>query len=294
MHASRPSPTLVAATVLLVASAAGCRDGRAVPQPAIDRAIQSLVSQQGSLDPILAIILDSVRRRFELAAVPPQTAHVDAAQDAARKAGTVMRTGDGLADMLAVFRRLMDPSATASAADIEALRMPIDQVTAMAIHCQTLPLPADFLRTLDEMVELGGYVMTHAVLASQWALENGCLPAAALDARRQGQVDALLRQIEQEEGLLTDRRVEALATLFYIGQGRHARQEWLDLVLERQLPDGQWPAYADQPNTPNPHTTLMALWLLLEARSEGHPSPIPIVAQPPDRPDAARDSGARR
>jgi hypothetical protein len=282
MHASRPLATLLV-TGLLLTGIGACHRGRPVPQSAVDRAIQSLVAQQESLDPILAIILDSVRRRFDLAAVPPQAPYVDAAQQAARNAGTAMRTGDKLADMLAVFRRLMDPSATATAADIEALRMPIDQVTATAIHCQTIPLPADFLMTLDEMVELGGYAMTHAVIASQWLVENGCVPAATIAARKQRNVDALVRQIEKEDGLLTDRRVEALATLFYVGGGDHARQEWLDFVLQRQLPDGQWSGYADQPQTPNAHTTLMALWLLLEARSEGRPSRIPMVAQPSAR-----------
>lgn len=271
------TPSLVAA--LLLASAGACRSGRAVPQTAIDHAVGSLVAQQESLDPILAIILDSVRRRFDLTAVPPQTARVDAAQEAARKAGTMMRTGDSLADMLAVFRRLMDPSAVVTAAAIEGLRMPIDQVTATAIHCQAIPPPADFLKTLDEMVELGGYAMTHAVIASQWMVENGCIPAATMAARRKRHVDALVRQIEKDDGQLTDRRVEAMATLFYIGEGRRAPQEWLDFVLQRQLPDGQWPGYADQPQTPNAHTTLMALWLLLEARSEGHPPSVPMVAQ---------------
>jgi hypothetical protein len=255
-------------------------EGRPVPPEAIDRAIQSLTAQQESLDPILAIILDSVRRRFDLAAVPSQRAYVDAQEQAAREAGTVMRTGDPLANMLAIFRRLMDPTATASAEEVEALRMPIDQITAMAIHCQTVPLPADYLMTLDEMVALGGYAMTHAIVAGQWAIENGCIPEATMAERRQRHVDALVRQIEKEEGLLTDRRVEALTTLFYIGGGEHVRQEWLDFVLQRQLPDGQWPGYANQPRTPNAHTTLLALWLLLEARSEGSPSRIPMVAQP--------------
>ena len=286
MKLSRSRTTLVVAALGVLAviglllAARTWRGGRTVPQAAIDRAIGSLTAQQQSLDPILAIILDSVRRRFALDAVPPQTAYVDAAQEAARRSGTVMRTGDHLADMLAIFRRLMDPSATATAAEIEALRMPIDQITAMAIHCQTVPLPADYLLTLDEMVKLGGYAMTHAVIASQWMFENGCVPEATLAERRQRHIDALLRQIEKEEGLLTDRRVEALATLFYIGGGAHARQEWLDFVLQRQLPDGQWPGYANQPQTPNAHTTLMALWLLLEARAAGDPPRVPMVAQP--------------
>lgn len=248
-------------------------------QLAIDRAAWSLVAQQPSLDPILALILDSLRRRFDLATVPPQAPYVDAAQEAARQNGTVIRTGDRLGDMLAIFRRLIDPSAHATVADIDALQMPIDQVTTTALHCQTVPLPADFLLTLDEMVDLGGYNMTHAIIASQWLLENGCIAPEAIAARKQRNIDALLRQIEKDEGQLTDRRVEALATLYYIGGGDRVRPEWIDFVLQRQLPDGQWPAYADQPQTPNPHTTLMALWFLLEARSAAAPSRIPMVAQ---------------
>jgi hypothetical protein len=258
-------------------------DAHPVPQEAIDRAVQALTAQQESLDPILAIILDSIRRRFELTAVPSQRPYVDAQQQAAQEAGTVMRTGDPLANMLAIFRRLMDPSASATAAEVEALRMPIDQVTAMAIHCQAVPLPADYFLTLDEMVDLGGYALTHAVIAGQWLLENGCAPEATIAERRQRYLEALVRQIDKEEGLLTDRRVEAMATLFYLGAGEHARSEWIDFVLQRQLPDGQWPGYANQPQTPNAHTTLMALWLLLEARSVGSPSRIPMMAQPDAR-----------
>jgi hypothetical protein len=56
-----------------------CDRGRAVPQPTIDRAVQSLRQEQ-PLDPILAIILDSVRRRFALSNVPSQRPYVDTAQ----------------------------------------------------------------------------------------------------------------------------------------------------------------------------------------------------------------------
>lgn len=282
MNPSRLLATLAVTAVLLLLGGGflllrGGRDARG-PQAAIDRAVRALAAEQ-SLDPILAIILDSVRRRFDLAGIPPQTAYVDAAQQAARANGTVMRTGDKLADMLAVFRRLMDPGARATVADIDALHFPIDQVTSAALHCQTVPLPADFFLTLDEMVELGGYAMTHAIIASQWLLENGCVPAETIAVRRPQHVAALLRQIEKEEGQLTDRRVEALATLFYIGAGDRARPEWLEFVLQRQLPDGHWPGYADQPQTPIAHTTLMALWMLLEAQSADRPSPVPMVAQ---------------
>lgn len=282
---SRAALVVVIGIVVLAAAGAlwlragGRGDSDGALQPAIDRATAALVRQQQSLDPILAVILDSIRRRFDLSSVPPQAPYVDAAQAAARANGTAIRTGDQLYDMLAIFRRLMDPAATVTVADIDALRMPIDQVTATALYCQTIPLPADFVLTLDEMVDLGGYNMTHAIIAFQWLLENGCIPEATLAARHQRHVDALLRQIEKEDGLITDRRVEALATLFYIGGGDRVRPEWIALVLQRQLPDGQWPGYADQPQTPNAHTTLMALWLLLEARTAAAPSTVPMVAQ---------------
>lgn len=256
-----------------------CDRGRVVPQVTIDRAVQSLTAGQQTLDPILAIILDSVRRRFELAAVPPQQSYVDSAQATAHGAGTVMRTGDNLADMLAVFRRLMDPDARVTVAEVDALRMPIDQVTAIAIHCQALPPPADYLMTLDEMVALGGYAMTHAIIASQWLVENGCESPETIAVRHPRYVEALVQQIKKDDGTITDRRVEALATLFYIGEGKHAPQEWVDFVVQKQRPDGGWPAYADRTDASNPHTTLMALWLLLEARAESDRPRTPMVAQ---------------
>jgi hypothetical protein len=269
----------IAMLVVVSVGTIACDRGRVVPQVTIDRAVQSLTAGQQTLDPILAIILDSVRRRFELAAVPPQQSYVDSAQATAHGAGTVMRTGDNLADMLAVFRRLMDPDARVTVAEVDALRMPIDQVTAIAIHCQALPPPADYLMTLDEMVALGGYAMTHAIIASQWLVENGCESPETIAVRHPRYVEALVQQIKKDDGTITDRRVEALATLFYIGEGKHAPQEWVDFVVQKQRPDGGWPAYADRTDASNPHTTLMALWLLLEARAESDRPRTPMVAQ---------------
>ena len=268
----------VLATGMLAHGVAAChRTGRAVPQQAIDRAVGFLADRQNALDPVVAMLLEFVRRKFDLAQIPSQRDYVEQAWRTALANGTVARTGDTLAALLGVFRRLIDPSARATVADIEALRMPIDQITAMALHCDTVPLPADYLKTLDEMVHLGGYALTHAVLAGEWAIENGCIVPTAFAEPRARSAAALVAQVEKERDLLTDRRMEAMVMLFFMGEGRQVPDEWIALVLRKQLGTGAWPAHSNQPTVPNDHTTVLGLWLLLEAQHEGMIAPVPMV-----------------
>ena len=125
---------------------------------------------------------------------------------------------------------------------------------------------------------LGGYASTHAVLASVWLQENGC----EVDARRLAvsRDEAVRKLVELLDGATapTDLRAEALAMLNYAGQPALAGARHVAALLDVQRDDGGWALAVDR-DASHPHTTALALWVLLEAR---HPqrTRAPMISRP--------------
>ena len=69
----------------------------------------------------------------------------------------------------------------------------VEEIITHSLYCDTSPLPALFGRRLLEFVNLGGYELTHAVLAHELLHDNKCmadvrLTAASSKARSSGGV----------------------------------------------------------------------------------------------------------
>ena len=166
---------------------------------------------------------------------------------------------------------------------IEMLPSSVDRLTARALHCDRHPLPDAWLEALDAETERGSYALTHAALAGEWALENGCLSAAAIRPVRRQQVE-LLEQLASQRAELAAKRsasddlwLEALAMLHYVGEPDRVPNVWIDAVLDAQQVDGGW---APHPvgMASHPHPTALALWVLLEYL---HPNAPPAPMIPP-------------
>ncbi len=200
-----------------------------------------------------------------------------------RRFGLELRTASGLAlhevpdggqrpALAAVYRRLVDPDAEIEAAAIAALPTVVDRITASALHCGRIPLPSNWLEVLRRAGETGGYALTHAALAAQWTLENGCVDPLTLAPVQTAIVDRLVDLASRRDGLArefetpTDLWIESLAMLHYLGAESRVERVWIDQLVRLQRPDGGFSARPDRERS-DAHASALALWVLLEELS---------------------------
>ena len=241
---------------------------------AADRGEAHLRQRAEQIDPTMLLILDFVARRFD----------IDWMRAAAARARTPIPTtscaaGDAGcegASARSSIRRLVDPSVRVTAAEIanlaEASGSQVDGFTFAALHCRTVPLADDYPQRIAHWLDPkgGNYDPPHAALALQWAIEQGCLdpseePIAHLRAV------AIEQLVHFADGVPRDQPIEAVAMLGYLGARDRVERRWLDAIVAAQHEDGGW---GDQPGEPsNDHTTILALWVLLEQTHPVHPGP---------------------
>jgi hypothetical protein len=185
-------------------------------------------------------------------------------------------------EVYAIYRRLDDPDAQVDKAAIAALPTAIDRITASALHCDRIPLPEDWVAILAKASRAGAYALTHAVLATEWTVENGCRGRQDVTALHAEQVRLLEQLIEQRDTLAnqyesaTDLWVEAMAMLDYSRAGDRIRAAWIDDLLSQQRADGGWPRHP-RAHGSDPHASALALWMVLEQRQPQAP-PIRWIA----------------
>lgn len=243
------------ALLLAVAATTGC--GAPSPEEARARAIAYFGREVHSVDHGWSSIFDLLERRFDLTVRLADGSFAHGSSQVARPEDFV------------VYRRLLDPHARATRRQIADLPTAIDRVTATALHCDRLGLPEDWIGILRKATGMGAYALTHAVLATRWTLENGCLPPIALVALENEQIEALSGLIDdrhrltERHDLATDIWLEAIAMLYYAGAGDRVREEWIDAVVATQRPDGGFPNHPNDARS-HPHPTALALWILCE------------------------------
>jgi len=172
------------------------------------------------------------------------------------------------------FYRLIVADQEASVAAIEANPDPMGRATARALHCDRLGLPDDYLTTLRDLAGRGRYALTHAVLAARWTVENGCLTERQVETFQQDTLNHIEAMVDRI-GVVTDLGIEAVAILDYGGARNRIRQSWIEAITATQRDDGGWAAAPDLA-TSNPHTTYLALWVLLE-ETFPHPKVVPMI-----------------
>ncbi len=180
-----------------------------------------------------------------------------------------IRDGVARPEIYAIMRRIDDPSAAVEKRQIAELAHVVDRITASALHCDRIEVPADWVEILGKAARAGGYALTHSVLAAEWTVENGCRRRSEIDSLRREQHALLVELIEKRASLQgrfeadVDLWIEAIAMLYYSGGRSLVRVEWIDEVLERQNADGGWPRSTSQPGS-DPHASALAAWVLLE------------------------------
>lgn len=130
-----------------------------------------------------------------------------------------------------------------------------------ASHCDKIALPADYWTLMRSQYEQGGYYLTHVALAFRFMKDNNCdIPD---DAKvLESQVNRGMVAIAADPASLADLRYEAIALLLLSGSRSDVKQEWINQIASEQLPDGSWALQLG--GTSNDHTTLLAMWALLQ------------------------------
>ena len=236
----------------------------------------------------MLLILDFLARRFDVGWMQAAAARVRTPSSATPCAdGNASEAECESASALSSIRRLVDPSVRVTAAQIanlaDATGSKVDGLTFAALHCRTVPLAEDYPQRIAHWLDPAGdyYDPTHAALALQWALEQDCLDAGEEPVARLRAL-AIEQLVRFADGVPRDQPIEAVAMLGYLGAGDRVERRWVDAIVAAQHGDGGWGDLPDEPS--NDHTTILALWVLLEQTRPVHPGPWIPQSPRSDRP----------
>lgn len=156
-----------------------------------------------------------------------------------------------------VFLRFMDESVKAPESQVK-LMEGIDRITASALYCDCYELPKDFYSEINDMGYKGGYSLTHAVLALKIMEFRKCKIDTVSFKREMALLIPKLEDLIYDKKADSDLGIEALVMLYISGNADKVKPEWIATVIKAQQPNGAWGN--------NDHTTVLALWVLLEAQ----------------------------
>ncbi|MCW4034161.1 MAG: hypothetical protein NWF03_02225 [Candidatus Bathyarchaeota archaeon] len=232
-------------------------------QTVIENAIDYL---EVHCEPYGLLFLDAMYRRFGVPEFANAVERYDQTNTDKHPEGAALR----------VFRRVVDRDNQYRDGDMNSIYIDIDLLTAPALYCDKFGLPENYPDMLQNAVDTGDYLLTHALLALIWIEENGCevtLPDGFVE-QTYSDVAGLIEYYPAMTPYL-DLRIEAAAFLYLAGQGDLVDDDFVEYVLETQLPDGSW----DNTKTEYRwHTTVLALVLLLHVENPSV-SYAPMLAQ---------------
>jgi hypothetical protein len=223
------------------------------PEPsALQRAVAKAVDFfEGSREPWALLMLDVMYRRFGIAEFA----------DALQRYDQVLAERPQQAPLMRVFRRIADHDNPLQAEDLQAVSEEVDRVTVPALYCDRLGLPADYPAMFVEAANLGGQMLTHALLAWIWIQDNGCevpLPDGFIEDMYHANA-ALI----DYDSVVNELELEAAAFLYLAGQGALVNHAFVERVIAVQNYDGGWSRSSDTPGDSNWHPTILGLLILL-------------------------------
>lgn len=146
-----------------------------------------------------------------------------------------------------------------------------------ALYCDRIPVSGDFFERLQgafaKHAGKGGiedYFTVNHALAFQWMIENGCAWEHEGARELQAKLGDALMDIVLRNGRDRGVSFEAVAFLHYMGLGDRVPKVWLDQIIEAQQPDGGWKQEPSKKFSDG-RSTVLALWVLLEAAMPGAP-----------------------
>jgi hypothetical protein len=183
------------------------------------------------------------------------------------------------APMLRVFRRIADYTNPVLPTDFYAVTDDFDRLTVPALYSDRSTLPDNYLSMLTNAEDSGGYLSTHALLATIWLQDNHCnlsMPDNFTESLYHANA-ALIGN----GSVVTDLEPEAAAFLYLAGQGTLVDDAFVQRVIATQNYDGGWSPSSDTADSSYWHTSVLGLMLLLHVEFPASSYP-PMLAPAPD------------
>ncbi len=223
------------------------------PDATLERALQYIQKKNTNLATDATIVLNRLQRKFDLELSDRM---------AVRIAGIPRDTGLRRSPYFPFFR-LIDPEFEPGKLDPAAFP-DFDGFTIPALYCDKWKAGGvPDARKIDSLVSVGGYWMTHAVLAWRWMSELECIKDTSGSYVRKMNMLNALREMVNSEGANSDAGIEALAMVAELGYAGTIKWEWITKMCLAQQPDGGW---KEKPadGYSSDHTSILAVWVLLE------------------------------
>jgi hypothetical protein len=279
MLLKRKALTLTLILTLLISALVGTlliqNGARAVAPDALQDAIANAIDFfEGSREPFALLWLDVMHRRFGI----PNFAYALQRYDQVLVEEPTFE--------MYVFRRIADYDNPLQAEDLQALSNNLDCLTAPALYCDRLGLPADYPGRLEQAVTSGDYMLTHALLAWIWIQENDCeapLPDGFIEDMYRANT-ALIN----DDSVVEDIELEAAAFLYLAGQGSLVDDAFVERVIAVQNYDGGWLDTRNNLGDSDWHSTILGLLLLLhvEYPADSYPPVLaPTSSESPETPE---------
>jgi hypothetical protein len=223
-------------------------------------------------EPYALLMLDVIHRRFGIVEF----------NDSLQDFDNHLATNPPDAPILRVFRRMSDyANPVLQPTDFYAVHFELDKVTVPALYADRYALPLDYSTTLSSAVGSGGYLLTHALLATIWLEDNHYNLSLSEEFK-----DTLYRAnaaLVNGDSVVTDVELEAAAFLHLAGQGALVNDAFVQHVIAAQNYDGGWSASSDSADSSFWHTSVLGLMLLLHVE-------YPASSYPPMLPPAPQQS----
>ena len=150
------------------------------------------------------------------------------------------------ARVLLLFRRMADYSNNVPPDFFFEVTEDGDKITIPALYSDRKNLSDDYMLNLEHAANSGGYMTTHALLATIWLQENHCkLPISNDFAESLYYANA---RLIGNGSVVNDLTLEAAAFLYLAGQGRRVDDAFVRRVIATQNYDGGWSAVDDTPS----------------------------------------------
>jgi hypothetical protein len=143
------------------------------------------------------------------------------------------------------------------------------QLMAWSINADVYKPDGVYSKEIWRYSEAKGRDITHAALCLAWIKEQHMQKYIAnYDSLERYQV-LELQTLAQNEDYSSDTGLEALVGLIRLGYSSLIKDEYIVEILNAQLKDGGWPQMTQDDTSSNEHTTILALWVLLNRQHQG-------------------------
>lgn len=271
MRLSKKSLLVLFTTILFLGSIAGLYIIPADKQPdtAIHKGLDYEKAHISSILPDIRLMFDYLERKygidqvFSAATTPILSPAIAQGQDPAQ--------------FMALRRIAYPDSLVTSLPDAQGDTQ--SQMLMAAANCDHIALPADYKDLVEHNLISGKYDLTHVELALKLLTENNCAYFTSPEIKDvRDRVAAGMAKLAANPETKADLRYESIALLLDMGRSDLVPHSWLLQIISEQLPTGGW-SDSRGSNTPNDHTTLLAVWTLLQLSHPTAPNE-PMIRRP--------------